>query len=85
MQKMNVKLRPCRGMWYAKIGWYIDSVQNECKTTIRNKPKVKANQLSNSSLEEERICELQPIGWMINSFLNDCSLFKSYPLLKRIL
>ncbi len=84
MQKMSVKLLPCRGTWCAKIRWDIDSMQKRCKAPIRTKPKVEANQLSNSLLEE-RICELQPIGWMINSFLNDCSFFKSYPLLKRIL
>ena len=69
MQKMSIKLRPRRGLWYARIRWYIDSVQKECEIPTRTKSKVKANErLKEVKRKAEEIIELYLSGnkWKAN-------------------
>jgi len=63
MQKMSIKLRPRRGLWYARIRWYIGSVQKECEIPTRTKSKVKANErLKEVKRKAEEIIELYLSG-----------------------
>ena len=63
MQKVSIKLRPRRGLWYARIRWYIGSVQKECEIPTRTKSKVEANQrLQEVKRKAEEIIELYLSG-----------------------
>ena len=63
MQKMSIKLRPRRGLWYTRIRWYIGSVQKECEIPTRTKSKVEANQrLQEVKRKAEEIIELYLSG-----------------------
>ena len=63
MQKVSIKLRPRRGLWYARIRWYIGSVQRECEIPTRTKSKVEANQrLQKVKRKAEEIIELYLSG-----------------------
>ena len=63
MQKMSIKLRPRRGLWYARIRWYIGSVQKECLIPTRTKSKVEANQRKQKvKRKAEEIIELYLSG-----------------------
>jgi integrase len=67
MLNMSITLKPRRGLWYARVRWYVDAIQKEVQVPLRTDSKVTARvRLSEVKKKAEEIIELHSKGEKYN-------------------